>query len=129
MAEAVKQHGRVYTPGYLVKVILDFGGYDKLDIIKKHVIDLVCKLKGDKLLSQTLSNLGNVELPEQMRQYVTEMDFVLGRQRGVPGAGACVSYNGNLFLNFSRNIVEADFESYFVDRIHQLGITTKQVSE
>ena len=53
----------------------------------------------------------------------------LGRQRGVPGAGACVSYNGNLFLNFSRNIVEADFESYFVDRIHQLGITTKQVSE
>jgi NRPS condensation-like uncharacterized protein len=97
--------------------------------IKKHVIDLVCKLKGDKLLSQTLSNLGNVELPESMRQYVSEMDFVLGRQRGVPGAGACVSYNGNLFLNFSRNIVEADFESYFVDHIHQLGITTKQVSE
>ena len=97
--------------------------------IKKHVIDLVCKLKGDKLLSQTLSNLGNVELPESMRQYVSEMDFVLGRQRGVPGAGACVSYNGNLFLNFSRNIVEADFESYFVDQLHQLGITTKQVSE
>ena len=97
--------------------------------IKKHVIDLVCKLKGDKLLSQTLSNLGNVVLPDSMQQYVTEMDFILGRQRGVPGAGACVSYNGNLFLNFSRNIVEADFESYFVDHIHQLGITTKQVSE
>ena len=42
MAEAVKQHGRVYTPDYLVKVILDFGGYDKLDIIKKHVIDNSC---------------------------------------------------------------------------------------
>lgn len=42
MAKAVKKHGRVYTPDYLVKVILDFGGYDKLNIIKKHVIDNSC---------------------------------------------------------------------------------------
>lgn len=42
MAKAVKQHGRVYTPNYLVKVILDFGGYDKPNILKKHVIDNSC---------------------------------------------------------------------------------------
>ena len=42
MAKAVKQHGRVYTPDYLVKVILDFGGYDKPNILKKHVIDNSC---------------------------------------------------------------------------------------
>ena len=42
MAKAVKQHGRVYTPNYLVKVILDFGGYDKPTILKKHVIDNSC---------------------------------------------------------------------------------------
>lgn len=64
-----------------------------------------------------------------MQKYVREMDFMLGRQRGVPGAAAGVGYNGNLYLNFSRNIVEDDFESYFVDQLHQLGITTKQVSE
>lgn len=42
MAKAVKQHGRVYTPDYLVKVILDFGGYDNSAILKKHVIDNSC---------------------------------------------------------------------------------------
>ena len=42
MAKVVKQHGRVYTPDYLVKVILDFGGYDKPAILKKHVIDNSC---------------------------------------------------------------------------------------
>lgn len=42
MAKAVKQHGRVYTPDYLVKVILDFGGYDKPTILQKHVIDNSC---------------------------------------------------------------------------------------
>jgi len=42
MAKAVKRFGRVYTPDYLVKVILDFGGYDNSSILKKHVIDNSC---------------------------------------------------------------------------------------
>ena len=42
MAKAVKQHGRVYTPNYLVKTILDFGSYDNSGILRKHVIDNSC---------------------------------------------------------------------------------------
>lgn len=42
MAKAVKQHGRVYTPDYLVRLILDFGGYDNPDLLGKHVIDNSC---------------------------------------------------------------------------------------
>ncbi len=42
MAKTVKQHGRVYTPDYIVRVILDFGGYNNSDILKKHVIDNSC---------------------------------------------------------------------------------------
>lgn len=42
MAKAVKQHGRVYTPNYLVQVILNFGGYNNESILRKHVIDNSC---------------------------------------------------------------------------------------
>ncbi len=42
MAKAVKCHGRVYTPDYLVKNILNFGGYYSPVILKKHVIDNSC---------------------------------------------------------------------------------------
>ena len=42
MAKAVKQHGRVYTPDYLVKLILDFGGYNGNRILNKHTIDNSC---------------------------------------------------------------------------------------
>ena len=42
MAKAVKQHGRVYTPEYLVKLILDFGRYNDNRILKKHTIDNSC---------------------------------------------------------------------------------------
>ncbi len=42
MAKAVKQHGRVYTPYYLVNSILDFGGYNNNYLLQKHVIDNSC---------------------------------------------------------------------------------------
>lgn len=42
MVKAVKKHGRVYTPNYIVKIILDFGGYNTPDILQKHVIDNSC---------------------------------------------------------------------------------------
>lgn len=97
--------------------------------IKKKVIDAVYKVKGDKYFSQTLSNLGSVSLPQAMRPYVREMDFILGRQRGNAGAAACVGYDGKIFLNFSRKIAESDFESYFADTLKSLGIKTTQIGE
>ncbi|MBO4736317.1 MAG: N-6 DNA methylase, partial [Paludibacteraceae bacterium] len=42
MAKAVKKHGRVYTPNYIVNLILDFGGYNSTEILQKHVIDNSC---------------------------------------------------------------------------------------
>lgn len=39
---SIKQHGRVYTPNYLVKIILDFGGYNGSVILRRHVIDNSC---------------------------------------------------------------------------------------
>lgn len=42
MANSVKHHGRVYTPNYLVRNILDFGNYNEKKIVGKHVIDNSC---------------------------------------------------------------------------------------
>ena len=42
MAKAVKKHGRVYTPDYIVNLILDFGSYNTAEILCKHVIDNSC---------------------------------------------------------------------------------------
>ncbi len=42
MTKAIKRFGRVYTPDFIVRLILDFGGYDNSSIIQKHVIDNSC---------------------------------------------------------------------------------------
>lgn len=97
--------------------------------IKRPIIDLICRIKGDRYCSQTLSNLGNIALPEAIRPYVSEMDFVLGRQRGTTGAAAAVGYNGNIYVNFTRNIAESSFEEYFCEQLRELGIEPINLSE
>ena len=50
-------------------------------VVKKPIIDIINKLHGDKYCSQTLSNLGQIRVPEEMRPYLTEFDFILGPAR------------------------------------------------
>ena len=91
-------------------------------LVKKPIIDTINKHHGDAYCSQTLSNLGQVRIPEEMRPYVTEFDFVLGRQRGNSGAVSCAGFDGKLFLHLSRNIYGAEFEQFFLDRASSLGL-------
>ena len=91
-------------------------------ILKKPLIDAVNKLKGDRYCSHTFSNLGRIELPDALRPYIKEIDFVLGRQRGNSGASACVGCGDTLVLNLSRRIAERAFEKAFLAQLTRLGI-------
>ena len=90
--------------------------------IKKPVINLINYLKGDKYGTYTLSNLGNVELPEGMAEHVKDVHFILGRTRKRSGSCACVSCGDTLNLDFSRKIAEDDMERIFVRRLRELGV-------
>ncbi|MBQ9400494.1 MAG: hypothetical protein IJU27_07640 [Bacteroidales bacterium] len=90
--------------------------------IKKPIIDIINKIKGDRYCTHTLSNIGLISLPVEMQPYVRDIDFMLGRQRGNSGASACVGYNGTLFLNMSRRIAENHFENLFLERMRILGV-------
>ena len=94
-------------------------------VVKKPIIDIINRHHGDVYCSQTLSNLGEIRLPEEMRPYVTEFDFVLGCQRGNSGAFSCAGYDGKLFLHLSRNIFGAEFEQLFLDRASSLGLLSE----
>ena len=94
-------------------------------VLKKPIIDIINKLKGDRYCSHTLSNLGRIVLPESLRGYVRDIDFVLGRQRGNSGASACVGFGDHLVLNLSRRIAERSFEDAFLRQLECLGVPTE----
>ena len=91
-------------------------------MIKKPIINLVNTLKGDRYCSYTLSNLGDIKLPESVAAHVRDVDFLLGRARGRSGACACASFGGRLNMNFTRGIAESNFERLFLGWLDRIGI-------
>ena len=91
--------------------------------IKHPIIDIINLLHGDRFVSQTLSNIGVLNVPEEMKAYVTDVDFILGRQRGNSGAFSCLSYNGRLYLHMTRKIASDRFETAFLQQLSALGLS------
>ncbi|MBP5382018.1 MAG: hypothetical protein J6Y45_01565, partial [Bacteroidales bacterium] len=128
--KGVKYQKRLYTqPSQLSRrIAANVALEDNLAIrcvplfLKKPIINIINPLKGDKYATYTFSNMGNIELPESMREKVRDIHFILGRTRRRSGSCACVSYGGTLNLDFSRKIAEDDFERVFVRNLRSLGI-------
>ena len=91
--------------------------------IKHPIIDIINLLHGDRFCSQTLSNIGKLNVPAQMIPYVSDVDFILGRQRGNSGAFSCLTYNGKLYLHMTRKIARDSFEQSFLKQLEALGLT------
>ena len=92
-------------------------------ILKHPIIDIINLLHGDRFCSQTLSNMGNLNVPKALLPFIRDVDFVLGRQRGNSGAVSCVSYNGHLCLHMTRKIYSDSFEQAFLYQLNRLGIS------
>ncbi len=77
---------------------------------------------GDLLYCSTISNLGNVSLPEEMSRYVDRLDFMLGKAFMGRSMLGCISYNGRTVFNFTRNIRESELERIFFSTLVEQGI-------
>ena len=80
---------------------------------------------GERNSCLTLSNLGAVTLPEEMRPYVARLDFVLGVQATRPNNLGVLSYGDKLYCNFIRKIEEPTLEREFFQFLRGLGLSVK----
>ena len=89
---------------------------------KNVAMKLVYNRVGEKKSCINLSNLGIIELPEQMKKFVTRVDFILGVQADSPcNCGVC-TYGGDVRINFIRNIKESDLERHFFTTLRKMNI-------
>ena len=93
--------------------------------IKDLVMKAVFNAVGEKKACLCLSNLGRVELPEEMRPYVKRMDFILGTQATRPHNCGVLSYGDRMYINFIRNIQEPDLEACFFRVLRDLGLSVE----
>ncbi len=93
--------------------------------IKQFVMKQVFVFVGDRYSSSSVSNLGNTVLPDEMARYVTRMDVMLGPLYRNPVTCACLSYNGQAVITFTRTILESAVERGFFTRLVRMGIPVK----
>ena len=86
---------------------------------------MIYSFVGENTSCFTLSNLGNVDVPEVMKQYITRFDCVLGTQAYLNNNIGVISYDGKLYLNFIRNIEESILEETVFTRLVKLGLHVK----
>ena len=90
--------------------------------IKKHIMAYVGTKKGDNYITTTFSNLGLVDLPEQMSEYVTDFNFILGKSKITSGSVSAIGYKNTLYITFSRKIKESEFERIFFTTLVNMGL-------
>ena len=90
--------------------------------IKNMVMKAIFNSVGERKSSITLSNLGQVELPEQMVPYVDRFDFILGVQASAPNNCGVLSWGDTTYVNFIRNIREPALERCFYQVLRDLEI-------
>lgn len=93
--------------------------------IKDPLLKLFFNMQGDRYVSMTFSNLGAVEVPQELRRYVRQLDFTLGPSKKNRCMCTCASYAGNTRFVFTRTLEGADIEREFFCTLVKLGIPVK----
>ena len=92
--------------------------------LKNAVMKAIFDSVGEKKSCLTLSNLGQVKIPEAMAQYVRRFDFILGVQAAAPYNCGMPSYGDTIYINFIRNIQDAELERHFHAVLQEMGLPT-----
>jgi len=93
--------------------------------VKYFAMRAVYKRVGESGGSLNISNLGNVEFPAVMSEYMTRFEFIIGVQTSYPNNCSVASYNGKTFINMIRWAKDAELERRFFSSLVELGIPVK----
>ena len=91
--------------------------------IKNAVMKAIFDGVGEKKSCLTLSNIGQVKVPEVMEKYIERFDFILGVQAAAPYNCGMLSFGDNIYINFIRNIKDAELERHFFAVLQELGLS------
>jgi len=90
--------------------------------LKNIAMRLTYKFVGESRSTISLSNLGRMNLPEEMHKQMERFDFMIGRSRFTNVNCAVGSFDGKMTINFTRGIKEPYVERAFFRELVRLGI-------
>ena len=91
------------------------------NIVMKAIFDSV----GERKSCLSMSNLGQVKIPEEMTRYVQRFDFILGVQATAPYNCGILSYGDTLNINIIRNVREPALEAALYQVLHSMDLAVQ----
>ncbi len=91
--------------------------------IKNAVMKAIFDSVGEKKSCLTLSNIGQIKVPEVMTKYIKRFDFILGVQAAAPYNCGMLSFGDTIYINFIRNIKDAELERHFFAVLQTLDLS------
>lgn len=90
--------------------------------IKAPIAKIVYGFLGDKIFSNTLSNLGVVKMPEELANKIESMDFILGTAITNRAGCSVVTVNNITTFSISKMTVDPTFEEKFYELLENDNI-------
>jgi hypothetical protein len=90
--------------------------------IKNIVLRIASNILGNSLNTMTISNLGNIDIPEAMKKYVKDISIVLSGNYSTANNMGVASCNGITVISFARTIYETNIEKIFFNYLTNNGI-------
>lgn len=90
--------------------------------IKNMVMKAIFDSVGERKSCLSFSNLGRIQLPDEMYPYIRRMDFILGVQAAAPYNCGMLTYNDTVYVNFIRDIRDPELERHFYAVLQELGV-------
>ncbi len=91
--------------------------------LKNAVMKAVFDTVGERKSCLSLSNLGKIRVPSVMEKYIERFDFILGVQAAAPYNCGMLSFGDTVYVNFIRNIKDAELERHFFEILRELGLS------
>ncbi len=90
--------------------------------IKNLAMRLVFYLFGENKSCICMSNLGRLELPDELAKHIERGDFILGKQASMPHGCGILCVGDTVYINFTRTIKEPKLEKAFYEALKDIGI-------
>ena len=91
--------------------------------IKNFAVNLIFEFFEDKIKTMTISNFGNIILPDDMNDYISHFEAVVYPTINSPlNCGVC-SFGDKLSITFNRTVIETDIIRYFFQYISSVSET------
>jgi hypothetical protein len=91
-------------------------------VIKRPAASIVYGFLGDKIFSNTLSNLGVVTLPEEMAPFIDHFDFILGTAKSNRASCTLVTYNDTATFTVAKLTDDPSFEERLYRQFADAGL-------